>query len=411
MQPTTTLFDVTRARADFPVLGQTVYGHPLVYLDNAATTQKPQSVIDRMVRYYRDENANIHRGVHFLSQQGTDAYERARARVQRFVGAAHAREIVFTRGTTESINLVAATWGRSNVQAGDEVVVTALEHHANLVPWQRLCEERGARLRIAPINERGEVDEDAFREGLGEKTRLVALPHVSNALGTVVPIARLAGWAHRAGAVVLVDGAQAAPHLALDVVELGADFYAFSGHKVYGPTGIGVLYGREDLLDAMPPYQSGGDMIETVTYQTATWNALPHKFEAGTPHIAGALGLEAALDYVETLGLDAIGAHEDGLLAYATERVAALGGVTFVGTARDKAGVLSFLLEGIHPYDAGTVLDKLGIAVRTGHHCAQPLMARFGIGGTLRASFALYNTPEDVDALVAGLQRARQMLG
>ena len=409
MQPTS--LDVARLRDDFPTLRQTVYGRPLVYLDNAATTQKPQAVIDRLVRYYTEENANIHRGVHFLSQQGTEAYEAARTRVQRFVNAPHSHEIIFTRGTTESINLVAATWGRTHVGAGDEIVVTALEHHSNLVPWQLLCEEKGACLRVAPINDAGEVDVDAYAALLGEKTRIVAFPHVSNALGTVVPVAEMAALAHQVGAVVLVDGAQAAPHLAIDVQALGADFYAFSGHKVFGPTGIGVLYGRAELLEAMPPYQGGGDMIETVSYQRSTWNTLPHKFEAGTPNIAGVLGLDAALAYVEAIGYDVLAAHEHDLLAYATAQVAALDGVQFVGTAREKAGVLSFLLDGIHPYDAGTILDKLGIAVRTGHHCAQPLMERLGVPGTLRASFAFYNTYEDVDALVAGLRRVRTMLG
>lgn len=404
-------FDAARLRADFPVLRQQVYGRPLVYLDNAATTQKPQAVIDRITRYYTAENANIHRGVHFLSQQGTDAYEAARTQVRQFVNAPSDREVIFTRGCTEGINLVAATWGRANIGPDDEVLVTGLEHHSNIVPWQLLCAEKGATLRVVPVNEAGEVTIEAFREGLSERTRIAAFAHVSNALGTVLPVAEMIAAAHGAGAVTLVDGAQAAPHVAIDVQALEADFYAFSGHKVFGPTGIGVLYGRADLLDAMPPYQGGGDMIDEVRFSGSTWNTLPHKFEAGTPHIEGAIGLGAALAYVSEIGLDAIAAYEHDLLAYATEQVAALGGVRFIGTAREKASVLSFLLDGIHPYDAGTILDRLGIAVRTGHHCAQPLMDHFGIPGTLRASFAFYNTREDVDALVEGLKRVRTMLG
>ncbi len=409
--PATALFDVARYRADFPVLQQQVYGRPLVYLDNAATTQKPQAVIDRLVRYYSGQNANIHRGVHRLSQDATDAYEGARKTVARFVGAAYDREIVFVRGCTEGINLVAATYGRATVHAGDEVVVTALEHHSNIVPWQLLCEATGAVLRVAPIHDDGQVDLEAYRALLSDKTRIVSVAHLSNALGTILPVREMIRAAHDAGAVVLIDGAQAAPHLDIDVQALEADFYVFSGHKVFGPTGIGVLYGRESLLDAMPPYQGGGDMIDTVTFEGSTWNSLPHKFEAGTPHIAGVIGLEAALAYVADIGLEAVAAYEHDLLAYATARVQALGNVRIVGTADSKASVLSFLLDGIHPYDAGTLLDQMGIAVRTGHHCAQPLMDFFDIPGTLRASFAFYNTREDVDALVAGLERARAMLG
>ena len=403
-------FDAARYRADFPALRATVYGRPLVYLDNAATTQKPQAVIDRLTAYYAHENANIHRGVHKLSQDATEAYEAARARIARFIGAAHAHEVVFVRGTTEAINLVAATYGRTHVGPGDEVVVTALEHHSNLVPWQMLCAERGARLVVVPITDAGELDLDAYRASLNARTKLVSVVHLSNALGTLNPVAAMIADAHAAGVPVFVDGAQAAAHVALDVVALGADFYAFSGHKALGPTGIGVLYGREALLDAMPPYQGGGDMIETVTYEGATWNTLPHKFEAGTPHIAGVVGLAAALDYLQEIGLDRIAAYEHDLLAYATDRVAALGDVRLVGTAPAKASVLSFLLGGLHPYDVGTILDQLGVAVRTGHHCAQPLMGRLGIPGTVRASFAFYNTTDDVDALVEGLGKARAML-
>ncbi len=406
-----TTLDIEARRADFPVLQQQVYGKGLVYLDNAATTQKPQAVIDRLVRYYTEENANIHRGVHRLSQDATDAYEAARTTVARFIGAAHDHEIIFVRGCTEGINLVAATHGRAAVKAGDEVVVTALEHHANLVPWQLLCEATGAHLRIAPLDETGQVDLDAYTALLGEKTRLVAFAHMSNALGTVLPAREMIARAHDAGAVVLVDGAQAAPHLPLDVQALDADFYVFSGHKVFGPTGIGVLYGKTALLDAMPPYQTGGDMIESVTYQKSTWNSLPHKFEAGTPHIAGVLGLEAALQYVEGIGREAISAYEHDLLAYATEQVGALGNVRFVGTAPGKASVLSFLLDGLHPYDVGTIVDRMGVAVRTGHHCAQPLMDHYDIPGTVRASFAFYNTRDDVDRLVTALEKARTMLG
>ena len=403
-------FDAARYRADFPALRGEVHGRPLVYLDNAATTQKPQAVIDRLVAYYARENANIHRGVHKLSQDATEAYEAARARIARFIGAAHAHEVVFVRGTTEAVNLVAATYGRTHVGPGDEVVVTALEHHSNLVPWQLLCAERGARLVVAPINDAGELDLDAYRALLTERTKLVSVVHLSNALGTLLPVERMIADAHAHGVPVFVDGAQAAAHVALDVAALGADFYAFSSHKALGPTGVGVLYGREALLDAMPPYQGGGDMIETVSYERATWNALPHKFEAGTPHIAGVAGLAAALDYLDGIGLDRIAAYEHDLLAYATEKVAALGDVRLVGTAARKASVLSFLLGGLHPYDVGTILDQLGVAVRTGHHCAQPLMGRLGIPGTVRASFAFYNTGADVDALVAALGKARAML-
>ena len=415
MMPTTASappFDVAAVRADFPALDQTIYdGRPLVYLDNAATAQKPRCVLDRLQAYYAMENSNIHRGVHFLSQQATDAYEHARTTTQAFLNARSLHEIVFTRGTTEAINLVAQTFGRQRVGAGDEVLISAMEHHSNIVPWQMLCEQQGATLQVIPVDGRGELDMDAFETLLTERVRLVAVNHISNALGTINPIERIIALAHSLDVPVLIDGAQAAPHMAIDVQALDCDFYCFSSHKVFGPTGFGVLYGKEEHLDAMPPWQGGGDMIETVTFERTTFNELPHKFEAGTPHIAGGIGMGAALNYVMDLGHEAIAAYEDDLLTYATERLEAIHGLRLVGTASEKASVLSFLLDGIHPYDAGTILDRLGIAVRTGHHCAQPLMQRFGIPGTIRASLAFYNTREDVDALVGGIERAQQMLG
>ncbi|MGH9585396.1 MAG: SufS family cysteine desulfurase, partial [Acidobacteriaceae bacterium] len=397
-------FDIKKVRADFPILSAQVHGKPLVYLDNAATTQKPQAVIDAISHYYTHENANIHRGVHHLSQVATDSYEAARQTVQRFLNAADQREIIFVRGTTEGINLVAQTYGRANVGAGDEIIISAMEHHSNIVPWQILCEEKGARLRIAPINDEGELLLDEFEALLNAKTKLVAVAHISNALGTVNPIARIVELAHSRGIPVLVDGAQAAPHLPVDVRALDCDFYAFSGHKIYGPTGIGVLYGKRELLEAMPPYQGGGDMIRSVTFEKTLYNQLPYKFEAGTPHIAGVVGLGAALDYVSNLGLEAALAHEQDLLEYGTKALEAVSGLRLVGTAKKKAGVLSFVMENIHPHDIGTILDQEGIAVRTGHHCAQPVMQRFGIPATARASLAIYNTKTDIDALVAGIQ-------
>lgn len=404
-----TAFDVERIRQDFPILRQQVRGKPLVYLDNAATSQKPQVVIDAIRHYYERDNANIHRGVHFLSERATEEYERARRTAQHFVNAADSREIIFVRGTTEAINLVAQTYGRKNIAAGDEIVVTAMEHHSDIVPWQLLCEEKGARLRVAPINDRGELLVDGFEKLLGPRTKLIALAHVSNALGTINPVAELIEMAHRWNAPVLLDGAQAAPHVAIDVQALGCDFYAFSGHKVYGPTGIGVLYGKAALLDAMPPYQGGGDMISSVTFEKTTYNRLPYKFEAGTPNVSGAIGLGAALDYVTGLGFAKIGAHEEDLLAYATATVSAIPGVTLIGTARQKAGVLSFVMDGIHPHDIGTIFDQEGIAVRTGHHCAQPVMQRFDVPATARASFALYNTRQEIDALARGIRKVREV--
>jgi cysteine desulfurase/selenocysteine lyase len=402
--------DVGRVRADFPILSETVRnGRPLVYLDNAATSQKPRQVIAAISRFYTSENANIHRGLHYLSERATTAYDAAREKVARFLGAGSPSEIVFTRGTTEAINLVAQSWGRSTLRPGDEVLVTGMEHHANLVPWQLVCEQTGATFRAVPITDRGELDLDAFDRLLTDRTRLFAVGHVSNALGTVNPVRELAARARARGALVLVDGAQSAPHMPIDVIELGCDFFACSGHKLFGPTGIGVLYGRMDILDRMPPWQTGGDMIERVTLERTTWAAPPARFEAGTPPIAEVMGLAAAIDYVESVGLGAIGIWESELLARATELIGALSGVRLVGTARKKAGVLSFVLEGIHPHDVGTVLDDEGVAVRAGHHCAQPVMQRFGIPATVRASFAFYNTLDEIDVLVRGVERARKV--
>ncbi len=401
--------DVARIREDFPILRQRVRGKPLVYLDNAATSQKPQVVIDAVTRFYAAENANIHRGVHYLSERATVAYDEAREKVARFLNAHSSREIIFTRGTTEGINLVAQTYGRSHLKPGDDIVITVMEHHSNIVPWQLVCEQTGATLRAAPISDEGELDVDAFERLLGDRTRLVAVVHVSNALGTINPIKRLVALAHARGIPVLVDGAQAAPHLQVDVQDLDCDFFAFSGHKIFGPTGVGVLYGREALLERMPPYQGGGDMIATVTLQRSTWAQLPAKFEAGTPMIAQVMGLGAALDYVNELGLDAIATWEQDLLRYATERVSQIKGIRLIGTAREKASVLAFVLEGVHPHDIGTVLDDAGVAIRAGHHCAQPVMERFGVPATARASFALYNTRAEIDVLVDGLITVKKM--
>ena len=397
--------DVERIRKDFPILSRSVRGRHLVYLDNAATTQKPKQVIDRIVRYYTEENSNVHRGVHYLSELATIEYENARGTVRRFLNAADEKEIVFTRGTTESINLVAQTWGRANIAAGDEILITAIEHHSNIVPWQMLCQEKGATLRIAPVNDAGELIVDEFERMLHPRVKLVAMGHASNALGTINPIKRLTAAAHANGSIVLIDGAQGVPHMQVDVRDLGCDFYAFSGHKVYGPTGIGVLYGRESLLDAMPPWQGGGDMILSVSYEKTTYNALPYKFEAGTPNIDGVIGLAAALDYMTAVGLEAIAAHEHELLLYANERLMTIDGMRLIGTAREKAAVISFVLQDVHPHDIGTILDQEGVAIRTGHHCAQPLMMRFNVPATGRASFGLYNTREEVDALVAALHK------
>ena len=398
-------FDVARIREDFPILKQMVHGRPLVYLDNAATSQKPQAVIDALVRYYTTNNSNVHRGVHTLSQQATDDYEAARSTIRRFINAADDLEIIFVRGTTEGINLVAQSFGRQNVQQGDEIIVSAMEHHSNIVPWQILCEEKGARLRVIPINDSGELLLDEYEGMLNQRTKLVSIVHVSNALGTVNPAKQIVDMAHSRGVPVLLDGAQAIPHWPVDVRDLGCDFYVFSGHKVYGPTGIGVLYGRAELLDAMPPYQGGGEMIKSVTFEKTLYNTLPHKFEAGTPNIAGSIGLGAALDYITGLGMDRIGAYEHQLLEYGTERLSGLSSVRLIGTAQERSGVLSFVMDGIHPHDIGTILDAEGIAVRTGHHCAQPVMERFGIPATVRASLAFYNTKEEIDALVRAIDR------
>jgi cysteine desulfurase/selenocysteine lyase len=404
-------WDVERIRKDFPILHQEVHGKPLVYLDNAATAQKPQAVIDALASYYATDNANVHRGVHRLSERATEAYEGARARIQRFLNAAQTREIIFVRGATEGINLVAQTYGRRAVGPGDEIVITALEHHSNIVPWQMLCEEKGAVLRVVPIDDAGEVDVAAYERLLDERTRVVAIAHVSNALGTIVPVKPMIDAAHRRGIPVLVDGAQAVPHLRVDVQTLDCDFYTFSGHKTYGPTGIGVLYGKTALLEQMPPFQGGGDMIKSVSFEKTVYNDLPYKFEAGTPHIAGAIGLGVALEYLEGLELDHVAAYEHELLAHGTERLARIPGLRLIGTAREKAGVLSFVVDGIHPHDVGTILDREGIAVRTGHHCAMPVMTRFEIAATTRASLAFYNTHEEIDALADALGRVREIFG
>jgi cysteine desulfurase/selenocysteine lyase len=402
-------FNVEKVRRDFPILAQRVRGKDLVYLDNAATSQKPQVVIDAISRYYEQGNANIHRGVHFLSEHATEEHEAARRTVQNFINAANTHEVIFVRGTTEGINLVAQTYGRAHVNAGDEVLITAMEHHSNIVPWQLLAEQKGARLRVAPINDRGELQLEEFEKMLNPRTKIVALTHVSNALGTINPIQRIVELAHRQNIPVLVDGAQAVPHTMVDVQALDVDFYVFSGHKMYAPTGIGVLYGKTSLLDAMPPYQGGGDMISSVSFEKTTYNKLPYKFEAGTPHVAGAIGLGTAIEYLTGLGMQKIAAYEHEVLQYATSEISKVPGIQLIGTAADKAGVISFVLEGVHPHDIGTILDQEGIAVRTGHHCAQPIMQRFGIPATARASFGLYNTKEEADALVAGIQKVREV--
>ena len=410
-QATVAPFDVNAVRAQFPILAREVNAMPLVYLDNGASSQKPRHVINAIARFYRDYNANIHRGAHQLSNESTAAYEAAREAVRRHINAEHAHEIILTAGTTESINLVAASYGRANLKRGDEVLVSVMEHHSNIVPWQIIAEQCGARVRAIPIKQNGELHMHEFDNMLSDKTKIVALAHVSNALGTINPVAQIINAAHARGAKVLLDGAQAAPHMRVDVRELNADFYAFSAHKMFGPTGVGVLYGREELLDAMPPYQGGGEMIERVTFARTTFAALPHKFEAGTPNIAGGVGLGAAIEWFSQLDADAIGAHEKQLTDYATQQLTAIDGLTIIGDAPHKASVISFIMDGVHSLDLGELLDQQGIAVRTGHHCAQPLMDFYGITGTVRASLALYNTREDVDALVAGVNRAVKMLG
>ncbi len=406
---TAAAFDVERVRRDFPILHQHVHGKPLAYLDNAATTQKPKPVIEALTHYYSSDNANIHRGVHQLAERATRHYEESRIKAQRWINAADAREIIFVRGATEGINLVAQTYGRANVGSGQEVIISGLEHHSNIVPWQILCEEKNARLRVIPINDRGEILIDKFRELLNERTRLVAIGHISNALGTINPIREVIQLAHAAEIPVLIDGAQAVPHLKVDMQALDCDFYAFSGHKMYGPTGLGILYGKKKLLEAMPPYQGGGDMIRSVTFEKTLYNDIPYKFEAGTPDIAGVIGLGAAIDYLGGIGIESIAAYEEDLLAYAEERISSIKGVRIIGTASRKASVISFVMDGIHPHDVGTILDREGIAVRTGHHCAQPVMDRFGIPATTRASLAFYNTVVEVDRLVAGIARVKEL--
>ena len=401
--------DVQRIREDFPILRQRIRGKRLVYLDNAATSQKPQAVIDAITRFYTAENANIHRGVHYLSEQATAAYDQVREQTARFLNAQSSSEVIFTRGTTDGINLVAQSYARTFLTAGDEILITGMEHHSNIVPWQLVCEQTGAVLRAAPITDAGELDLEAFELLLNDRTRFVSVAHLSNALGTINPVQHLVKLAHARGIPVLVDGAQSAPHLQVDVQELDCDFFAFSGHKLYGPTGVGVLYGKKSLLERMPPYQGGGDMIMTVTLERSTWAPLPAKFEAGTPMIAQVLGLGAALDYVDNVGLELIAAWEHQLLAYATERVSGIEGIQRIGTAQNKASVLSFVMEGVHPHDIGTILDDEGVAIRAGHHCAQPVMQRFGIPATARASFAFYNTLEEVDVLTDGLLRVKKM--
>ncbi|MGB9330802.1 MAG: cysteine desulfurase [Steroidobacteraceae bacterium] len=405
------VLDVERVRRDFPILATRVNGHPLVYLDSAASSQRALPVIRAVEDYETHSHANVHRGVHALSQAATAAFEGARERVRRFLNARSTREIIFVRGTTEGINLVAQAYARPRFGPGDEILISALEHHANIVPWQMVCQQSGCTLKVAPINRRGELEFEEFVKLLSPRTRLVGIAHVSNALGTVLPVKRIIEAAHAHGAVVLIDGAQAVPHSPVDVRALGADFYTFSSHKLYGPTGIGVLYGREELLAAMPPWQGGGDMILTVTFEKSTYNELPWKFEAGTPNMSGAVGLAAAMDYVEGLGLAAIAAHEERLLKLATSELARLPDIEIIGTAAHKAAVLSFTMKGVHPHDLGTILDAEGVAVRTGHHCAMPVMTFFGVPATARASFGCYNTEGDVAALVAALKRAREVFG
>ncbi len=401
--------DVETLREDFPVLKQTVHGKPLVYLDSAATAQKPSVVVDAIRRFYEVDCANIHRGVHELSQRSTTAYEETRANVRRFLHAKSTEELIFVRGTTEGVNLVSSSWGRKFVNVGDEIVISAMEHHSNIVPWQMLCEEKGATLRVIPMNDRGELLLDEYEKLLNPRTRLVAVTHVSNVLGTINPVRQIVDMAHSAGALVLIDGAQAVSHMKVDVQALNADFYTLSGHKVFGPTGIGILYGKSKLLNVMAPFQGGGDMIKMVTFAKTTYNDLPYKFEAGTPNIAGGIGLGAALDYVDRIGVEQIGAYEHELLEYGTEALSAIPGLRIIGTACEKAAVLSFVIEDIHPHDIGTVLDQQGIAVRTGHHCAQPVMDFFNVPATTRASLAFYNTFGEIDALVAGLRKVKEV--
>lgn len=408
-QPTIASFEVQQLRQDFPILHQFVYGKPLVYLDNAASTQKPHIVIDTIKEYYERYHANIHRGVHYLSQKATDLYEKAREEVRSFLNAPFVEEIIYTRGTTESINLVAHSYGRKNLKPGDEILISAMEHHSNIVPWQMLCEETGAKLCVIPMNTQGELLLDQYEKLLNNRTKIVSLVHVSNALGTINPIKAMIQKAHEYNIPVFIDGAQAVSHLSVDVQDLDCDFYAFSGHKIFGPTGVGILYGKKALLEKMSPYQGGGEMIRSVTFEKTTYNAIPHKFEAGTPHIAGGIGLGVALRYLKNIGLEKIQAYETELLEYATEAISSFKSVRIIGTAKEKASVLSFELGEIHPHDIGTILDQEGIAIRTGHHCAQPVMDFFGVPATARASFAFYNTKEEIDALVKGIEKVLEV--
>lgn len=410
MEATTYKLNVEEIRKDFPILHRQVNGKPLVYFDNGATSQKPQQVIDVINRYYQHENSNIHRGIHTLSQEATDAYEKARTTVQQFINAKHHHEVIFTSGTTGSINLVASSFGKKHLQAGDEIIISTMEHHSNIVPWQMICEEKGAILKVIPISDKGELLMDEFEKLLSSKTKLVSITHVSNTLGTINPVKEIIKLAKAVGAAILIDGAQAVPHTKVDVQALDCDFYAFSAHKMFGPTGVGILYGKEAILNELPPYQGGGDMIKTVTFEKTTYNELPHKFEAGTPNIVGGLGLAAAIDYMNNIGIENIEAYEHELLNYATEKIKQIEGVRIIGEAANKASVLSFLVDGTHPSDIGMIIDKLGIAIRTGHHCTEPLMNRFDIPGTARASFAFYNTKEEIDVFIKALERAVNML-
>jgi len=411
MEPATVrrAFDVERVRRDFPILEVRHGGRPIVYLDNAATTQKPRHVIETIQRYYTRENANIHRGVHYLSQVATDHYERAREQIARFLGATVGCEIVFTRGATEGINLIAQTYGRKFIGPGDEILISHMEHHSNIVPWQMLCEEKGSKLRVVPITDDGELDMDAFGRLLNARTKIVSIGHVSNALGTVNPVRAIIDAAHAAGAIAVVDGAQSAPHMPVNIHAMGCDFFVCSGHKMYGPTGIGVLYGKVEHLEKMPPYQGGGDMVLSVTFEKTTFNILPHKYEAGTPHIEGVIGLGATVDYLNDIGMDAIAEYEQNLTRHGTQLLEEIPGLRLIGTARDKAGILSFTLDGVHPHDIGQLLDEDGVAIRVGHHCAQPVMQRFGVPATARASLAFYNTKEELDTLAAGIRRVQKV--
>jgi len=403
------MLDINKIRLDFPILQQQIYGKPLIYFDNGATTQKPQCVIDAVVKYYTEENSNIHRGVHFLSQKATMAFENARETIRKFINAPYAHEIIFTRGTTESINLVASSFGKKFLGANDEVIISAMEHHSNIVPWQMICEEKQAKLKVIPFHKNGELDFDAFTSLISEKTKIIAITHVSNALGSINPIKEIIKIAHAHDIPVLIDGAQGIAHSSVDIQDLDCDFYCFSGHKMYAPMGIGILYGKEKWLNAMPPYQGGGEMIQTVTFEKTTYNELPYKFEAGTPNVGDVLGLEAAILYLKAIGMDNISLYEKELLDYASSELLKIDGLRIIGTANHKAAVLSFLIDNIHPYDAGTIIDHYGVAVRTGHHCAQPVMDLFGIPGTIRASFAFYNTKEEIDVMIQAIYKVKEM--